>query len=158
MTMNNQKQTQLPWYRDGYVWMIICIPGSAVVMGFFLLYLAIDSYDGLVKDDYYKYGLQINKTLERDEQAKTLGLQANLQLNNESKKFRLILTGNDEFIQPEQLNISFLHSTRAGYDQQILAMQQAEHTYVADLPELIQGKWLIQIETEKWRLLKEMSI
>ena len=48
------------------VWMIIMIPFSAVVMGGVMLTLAVSSDDGLVTDDYYRKGLQINRTLERD--------------------------------------------------------------------------------------------
>ena len=54
------------WYREPMVWLIIMIPFSAVIMGGVLLTLAVSSDDGLVTDDYYKKGLQINRTLERD--------------------------------------------------------------------------------------------
>ena len=48
--------TQRHWYQEGYVWLVIAIPGLAVVMGVVLITLASTSFDGLVADDYYKKG------------------------------------------------------------------------------------------------------
>jgi len=41
----------LPWYKEPWPWVIIAIPGSAVIMGFITLYLAISNPDHLVVED-----------------------------------------------------------------------------------------------------------
>ncbi len=51
------------WYREPYVWLLIAIPACAVVAGFVTLALAIATDDGLVVDDYYWQGKQINRVL-----------------------------------------------------------------------------------------------
>ena len=51
-----------PWYREFYVWLVIFFPVLAIVAGFYTLKLAIESDDGLVEDDYYKQGIEINRT------------------------------------------------------------------------------------------------
>ena len=56
--MNNVDQKS-SWYRMPLVWMLILIPGSAVIMGVVMIWLAISNEDGLVADDYYKQGKTI---------------------------------------------------------------------------------------------------
>lgn len=53
----------LPWWRYGHVWLIIAGPAIVVVAGFITLALALRSPDPLVARDYYRQGIEINKTL-----------------------------------------------------------------------------------------------
>ena len=56
-----------PWWKFGHVWLIISGPAAVVVAGFATLYLAIATPDPVVAEDYYRKGIEINKTLaERD--------------------------------------------------------------------------------------------
>ncbi len=59
-----------PWWQYGHVWLIIAGPAVVVVAGFITLAIAIRIPDPLVADDYYRRGLDINKTLaaEKDMQ------------------------------------------------------------------------------------------
>jgi len=52
-----------PWWRYGYVWFIIAGPFLVVVAGFITLYLAITRPDPVTDEDYYRKGIEINKTL-----------------------------------------------------------------------------------------------
>jgi len=67
-----------PWFREPWVWLIIALPASAVFGGIITIWIAVESDDGLVQDDYYKYGMEINKTLDRDKAAVQYELVANL--------------------------------------------------------------------------------
>ena len=58
-----------PWYREPFVWLLIAIPLTAVIVGFVGLALAIRSDDGMVEDDYYRQGMAINRMLDRDKAA-----------------------------------------------------------------------------------------
>jgi len=51
------------WKKEPFVWMIIAIPSSAIIMGVVIITLAIQSWSGLVVDDYYRKGKQINLVL-----------------------------------------------------------------------------------------------
>lgn len=53
----------LPWWRFGYVWLVIAGPAVVVVAGFVTLWLAVSQPETLVAQDYYKRGVEINKTL-----------------------------------------------------------------------------------------------
>ncbi len=56
------KQSQ-PWWKYGHVWLVISGPALVVVASFITLYLAITRPDPLVDQDYYRKGIEINKTL-----------------------------------------------------------------------------------------------
>jgi len=59
--MMETKQLQ-PWWKYGYAWLVISGPLIVVVASFTSLYLALLTPD-LVVDDYYRKGIEINKTL-----------------------------------------------------------------------------------------------
>ena len=47
-----------PWHSYPLVWMMIAIPFSAVIMGVVMIWLAVDTDDGLVADDFFILGKQ----------------------------------------------------------------------------------------------------
>ncbi|TXI36509.1 MAG: nitrogen fixation protein FixH [Methylophilus methylotrophus] len=51
------------WYQNPFVWLIIGGPLLVVVASFITLYLAITHPDPAI-DDYYRKGIEINKTLD----------------------------------------------------------------------------------------------
>ena len=64
---NQTPEAQAPWWRFGYVWLIIAGPAIVVVAGFFTLWLAISEPDPVLAEDYYQRGLDINKTLRQQD-------------------------------------------------------------------------------------------
>ncbi len=52
-----------PWWRYGMVWMVIAGPALVVVAGLVTAWIAVDGADTLVSSDYYRRGIEINKTL-----------------------------------------------------------------------------------------------
>lgn len=58
-----------PWWKFGHVWMVVAGPAIVVVASFITLYLAITRPDPVVSEDYYRKGIEINKTLGRDSAA-----------------------------------------------------------------------------------------
>ena len=154
------KKTQQPdiWYREPYVWFLIALPLAAVIGGIITAGLAIESDDGMVVDDYYKKGLEINRVLERDDAAAALGIQANIQLSPEQHLFRLFLTGNENFRAPEKIDVRFLYATRSGFDKHLSISKTGNDLYQTQLSQLRKGRWYIQIEADNWRILKSVFI
>lgn len=74
-----QEETPQPWYRHPWVWLIIAIPGSSVLVGAFMITAALNTPGDLVQDDYYRAGVAINQDLSARRRAEELGLQAVLQ-------------------------------------------------------------------------------
>ena len=147
-----------PWYRTPYVWMLIGIPFSAVIMGGFLLYFAITTDDGLVKDDYYKHGKEINLVIARDRTAEELGLYGSLRLEQTEGTVHLILKSHKQAALPDRLELAMLHATRAGFDRDISLQRTANSDYFAILPTLQPGRWHAQISTPEWRLTGSLKL
>ncbi len=68
--MQQQTSDTQPWWQYGHVWLIIAGPAAVIVAGFLTLAIAIRMPDPVVAEDYYRRGLNINKTLaaEKDMQ------------------------------------------------------------------------------------------
>ena len=62
----NQPASQ-PWWKFGHVWLVLAGPAVVIVAGFFTLWLAWSKPDPVVAEDYYRRGVEINKTLENPE-------------------------------------------------------------------------------------------
>lgn len=52
-----------PWWRYGHVWLVIAGPVAAVLVGLAMLAAALSQPDPVVAADYYRRGIEINKTL-----------------------------------------------------------------------------------------------
>ena len=144
------------WKSQPYVWMLILIPFSAVVVGMIMLTLAIQSDTGLVVDDYYKKGKQINMVLARDQAASAMGLSS--QINFSDGKVEVQLKANASSITDEQISLGLFHATRAGLDQILLLEPGDNHTYIAEIDALDQGRWHVQLTTETWRLTGSLYV
>src|SRR5690606_9166506 len=106
----------VPWYRVGMVWLLLAFPLASVVGGCVMLALALGSDDGLVADDDYRRGMEINRELARDRAAAARGAQALVRLGPERHEavLRLRLAQGQ---RPPRLELRFLHATRAGFDR-----------------------------------------
>lgn len=136
------------------VWLAISIPLSAVVYGIFFLTVSITSFDGMVVDDYYKVGKQINRELKRDKAAHTHGLSAQVSVDGEI--LIVFIASNSGYSPPPALEISFFYSTRADIDKEIFVEQTSPGIYKGPMPKLETGRWNVQIASDDWRLLGSM--
>jgi hypothetical protein len=139
------------WHRQPMVWMIIAIPASSVVMGIVMLWLAIASYDGLVVDDYYKRGLEINRVLDRDRAAQQAGLSAQLDLGGGDA--RLTLAAQDPgFRMPAAVSVELSYATRAGRDQRVEFARTPAGDYTAPPLRLARGRYYVHAGSREWRI------
>lgn len=65
-----------PWWKHGYVWMVLAGPVIVVVASFVTLYLAVTRADPVLDEDYYRKGLQINQTVADNPTSLAPALQA----------------------------------------------------------------------------------
>ena len=141
-----------PFYQNPALWLVVLIPVLAIIVGMGMLFVSIYSFDGLVVDDYYKKGKEINVTLERDNFATKYELFADLDLDQANAAVLMKLSARQDFQAPDKINLQFLHRTLSGKDLLIELDQQSNLHYKGDLPELSESRWLIELGTEKWRL------
>jgi len=160
MTDTTAPEVKHPWYKESYVWLVIFFPALAIVSGMLMLYLAISSYDGLVFDDYYKRGLEINRSLARDKAAADYGFTAQVETYPDQQRVYVSLTQSAEvdYQFPKTLVLYLSHHTRGGYDQEISLQRVGDTAYQGVLPELIEGVWSVQLATDEWRLLKSVRL
>ena len=152
MMSNNSK----PWYREPMVWLVISIPAAAVIVGLSMLGYSIASYDGLVADDYYKQGKTINRRLERQARAAELGITADLDFQPDNNRIVAILSGNDTLTYPDNIRLSFHHSTRASLDAHGELARISDSNYMSELQPLEKGKWYVVLETGDWKISRSI--
>jgi hypothetical protein len=146
-----------PWYRQGWPWFLMAFPATAVVAGIATIVIAVKSNDGLVVDDYYKQGLAIRQTMARGDEARRLGLQADIGLSAESA--RVELAGNAGVALPDALFLTISHPTRDDMDQTI-SLVGVQGVYTAQIQPLQTGRWnlLLEDESRAWRLTGTMHL
>jgi hypothetical protein len=69
---NDTLKSPEPWWKFGYVWLVVAGPAIVVVAAFVTLYLAVTRPDPVISEDYYRQGIEINKTLGDDAQAASM--------------------------------------------------------------------------------------
>ena len=142
-----------PWYRQRWPWFLMAGPAIVVVAGFVTLWLAVTSFDGLVADDYYKRGLGINRLLERAERADALKLVALVDVAaNGMARVALTSSVPDLAAAPATIRLTLTHPTRAGSDRRIELSRGPDGMYRGQADNLPQGRWLVGVETDDWRL------
>ena len=156
--MKRQNSLIRPWYREPMVWLLIAIPFMAAVMGTITFYLAVVSDDGLVADDYYRRGLAINRSLEKDRVAAINDLRAAVVMEKERGVVEVDLGARSGFQFPDQVEITFAHATQSGLDRALTLFRTAADSYRTDLPELSPGRWYVGLHTRDWRLHGTLSL
>ena len=147
-----------PWYREPLVWLIIAFPLAAVIGGIATYIIADRTQDGLVVDDYYKQGKEINLALARDTAAARLGLHGTLALD--VARHAVILRLNASTLQalPPEISLRWLHATRAGLDRRQTLQILKDGQYSAEYPVLGTGHWYVQLEAQDWRLQGSLRV
>ncbi len=139
------------WYKNPFVWLVIIFPLIAVIGGITTIWIAVSTDDGLVVDDYYKRGMEINRDIERDKATSNYGIKVSFDINQASQLLIIKLQGNEKFLLPENLKVSFINATRKGYDKTLVLAQNTSGDYVSPVPLLVTGKWYVLIEANDWR-------
>jgi hypothetical protein len=141
----------VPWYRQRWPWILMSGPAIVLVAGVITTWIAFDSADGLVADDYYRKGLAINKVIAREEQARSLGITADI--DSRGGRLRVRLAGD----APEAIFAHLVHATRSGFDARLRLARGADGVYEAALPTLPPGRFRLALEDPRgsWRIAKE---
>lgn len=153
----NAHRAPSAWFRQPLVWMVIAIPLASVIMGVIMLVLSITTYDGLVSDDYYKQGLQINRSMERDAVAERRGLSSEVLLGASGGVIEVLLEGRPPFEAPQIVDLRLFHATRPGLDRHIVLRRVSTGRYRSGRPDLAPGRWYLQLNADDWRLRGEFE-
>lgn len=157
--MTNATQHGLPWYREPWPWLLMAGPAAVIVAGIITVWLAVATEDGLVVDDYYKRGLAINQTLQRNDAARQAGYRALLSLDPEARRFAIVLTAGSGAALPDQVRLRLVHPTRSGLDQ-ALTLRGSAGRFEGVMAPLPPGRWNLMLENAdgNWRVSGRLSV
>ena len=139
------------WWKEPMVWLIIGLPLAAVIGGFTTLWLAVKNADSLVADDYYKQGMAVHLSRDKDARAAALGLKADIQVRGGILSVRL--SGRlDRF--PDRLDLTLVHLAHAEQDRIINLSAIAPGEYQGVLPTMSAGlrQLILEPKQQDWRL------
>ena len=135
------------------VWLLIAIPSSAVIMGIIMGSLAINSEDGLVTDDYYQQGKEINRSLLRDQKASDYALHAQLYWVDEQTINVRVYANNPLAYDGKEVLLGLRHPTRQGLDKHAKLTALGGGLYKAQIGKALKrGRWKVELSTDVWRL------
>lgn len=138
-----------PWYKQFWPWFIISVPLSSVLVAIVQIYAAVNSSSDLVKEEYYKEGLAINKVITERQAAKDLNIRAELRLDNLTGEL-LLSTAN---ATAPTLNAVFAHAAESKKDFTVTMTQVEPNQYRAHLEKPLSGIWNVYLESENgWQL------
>jgi hypothetical protein len=132
-----------PWYKQGWPWLLISLPASAVLGGIITIFLAVHSPNALVVDDYYKEGLAINQEKQRRMYADRIALRG--LLRHDGGRLTLILSS-AEPVSQATLTLHIIHSTRSELDRQLTLRRADDGRYTAETERLSPGTWYLRLE------------
>lgn len=116
--MKAEREPVTPFYKEPMVLLVAGIPLLAIVWGFVMLNLALDSKDSLVSDSYYKDGVSFTENVEVDAKAHTLAIQAELTLTSHDVMLQLQGDFNNQ-TEPASLQLKLIHPTLQEEDQEV---------------------------------------
>ncbi len=146
-----------PWYRYGWVWFLIGIPASSVILGSIFIWISFTQADSLVADDYYKQGRGVNQRLEKDQAAVDRGIKLNANIKaqpNGDQRIEIRFAADPGIQAPELLRIRLSHPTIDQRDILATLVRVSPGVYRTDVPGISAGRWYVQVEDEHsdWRV------
>jgi hypothetical protein len=153
------REDTLPWYRQFWPWLLISLPAAVVIASMVTIYIAVQTDDGLVKDDYYKQGLAIHKDAARTQTAEALGVTAMLQYDSAGPRLSVQL--NDAAIgELNELVVVLFHPTRDNQDQRVTLPRTGPRRFEGAIALLGPANWRVSAEppSGQWRIDGRLAI
>lgn len=156
--MSNANEAINPWYRQPWLWFLLTPLIAVFIVGTSYAYLSVVTFDGMVKGDYAKSAKSFNIDASRLTQAQTLGLTAELYVDEVTGDMRLKMQSNDA-LNNDTLLLSVIHPTMEDLDQDLTMARRDDGQYYGSLSKNITGKRYIHImDTDNtWRMMTEVN-
>lgn len=157
-----------PWYREFWFWFVFSPLIYIMIMCSITVTIALKGADDVIIDNYYKEGRMINQTLEQDQRARDLGLNADLQFDRTTGELVLSLGSNsgEAVTLPDTLLLMMGHPVKEEKDQLIPLKAIAPGRYRGELLAAPEYSWYLtlypisditQRKTAPWTLSGEID-
>lgn len=148
-----------PWYKHLWPWILIGILTTSVCLSLTMVTIAVRNPDNLVNDNYYEAGKGINRSLDRELLAQSLGLKASIHLDELTGEVELRLSGNSD---PQTLELNLISPTQPARDRKVLLTRADAGRYLGQLDDRIEGRRFVELlgsqDGQVWRLFEEEKV
>jgi hypothetical protein len=150
----------LPWYRHPWPWFIVALLASTVAAGITTAVIAFENADDLVRDDYYRDGIEINRSLASDALSRRLGLHGSARL--EDGHMVVVLDGASA-IPDTELVLELSHATLAARDRRVALTRAGEGRFEGPLSGARPGRYYATLRPgpgaeAAWRLVGTVEL
>jgi len=135
-----------PWYKEFWAWFVRAPLLVTIVLSSIMVTTAVKFGDDEITDEYYKKGRMINQRLEQVEEAKALGLAADIKFDLEIGDLILKLNSNQKFLStPDELTLYLDHPVSQELDRVLILKEFAPGSYRADLDTPPRNRWYLRL-------------
>ncbi len=139
--------------RKGKFWLglVVALPAVAVIASLSTVYVAFTNQDSMVKDNYYKEGLAINKDISQDSLAKSNRINAELDIAADGS---VTLHLSSDMSPPDTIVLELIHNATSEKDLTIPLMIDEASTYRGQINKTLTGKWFVLASSSQqgWRI------
>lgn len=136
------------WYREPWPWLLMAGPFAVVVASLASAWIAVNSDDGVVAEDYYKQGLLINRRLAQSGPDTTAERGATIAIDALGG-VRVHLNGVSQ--PPRSLRLTIASPDRRR-GQTVVVEAGSDGDYRGVLGAQRPGRWIVTLEADAWRL------
>ncbi len=155
-----------PWYKEPWGWIVIGPLFFIVFACFVTVTIAFIYSDDHVHDEYVKSGKHYEKDFKAENNAKKLGILADLDFRYSVKEIRLYLSSSSSFVFDDQvIQLDLVHPVKKAMDSQREFRLLRQGVYVAKYMEELTGRWYVRVaggkineDTTLWRLSGEIDL
>lgn len=145
---------QKPWYKQFWPWFLIALPATVVVACIYTVIIAFNHEDSLVRDNYYKDGLGINRELSAQQVANDLSIALDMHIDVVTGEVMLDYQS-ESGVLPLSIRVDFIHPTNADKDFSLELLPGLSQRYQAQLEQSVTGRWYLHFSSEQpqyWQL------
>ncbi len=130
-------------------------PSASVIVAVIQISYALNSPNDLVKENYYKEGLGINKVLDKRQMARDLNIEGTVTIDNLTGEV-LLSTKNTPDLT---LSLSFINSAVAEKDFILSMIRISENQYRGQLVRTLTGIWNLHLESDTgWQITSRLDL
>ena len=146
-----------PWYQQRWLWFVLSVPITSVILSSIMVYVAVMGRDTLVNDNYYKDGMEINQTINQDLLADELALRPRVSITSQGQAS--VHFSSSKLPKQAFVTLKIVHPTVGSEDILVKLLPTADG-FMGDVPSSLEGRRYIDLYAfdESWRIREEVVL